>query len=147
MRYSIEPHMDKKERDKIRKKGLYCYDIRQADIGGGYATIERNVVVNRAGTIVTDKEIYLGNNSTNNYINFEVFALENEEVGGVEEVLKSKDFLVTIKLDSDERIIREFDFLFSDCENYDEINILSPKEKKNLLKIIMLMLVIMIYLK
>ncbi len=42
-----------------RKKGLFYYDIRDADIGNGY-TIERHVFVNNIGSLITNVDILKG---------------------------------------------------------------------------------------
>ncbi len=41
-------------------KGLYCYDLREADDGDGFAAIEPHVVVNHGGSVITDEPIDFG---------------------------------------------------------------------------------------
>lgn len=41
-------------------KGLYCYDLRHSDDGCMFATIEPNVKVNHAGTVITDEPMDFG---------------------------------------------------------------------------------------
>ena len=41
-------------------KGLYCYDLREADDGSGFITIEPHVVVNHGGSVITDEPIDFG---------------------------------------------------------------------------------------
>ena len=38
-------------------KGLYCYDLREADNGDEFITIEPHVVVNHGGSVITDEPI------------------------------------------------------------------------------------------
>ena len=40
--------------------GLYCYHLREADNGDGFATIEPNVCVNHGGTVITTTPIDFG---------------------------------------------------------------------------------------
>lgn len=131
MKYFITEYKNQNEKNELKRLGLYCYDIRQSDFGGEYAGIEKNVLVNRAGSIITDKSIYLTDSYPSNYIDFDIFASENQEVHSLDELLISKIYLTTLKLDSDNRVDAEFDFLFSDCENYLEINMLPSKEKRD----------------
>ena len=42
-----------------RNKDLFYYDIRNADFGSGY-TIEKNVLINNIGSLVTNKDILQG---------------------------------------------------------------------------------------
>ncbi|OQB11475.1 MAG: hypothetical protein BWY15_02457 [Firmicutes bacterium ADurb.Bin193] len=48
--------------------GLYCYHLREADNGNGFATIEPNVGVNHGGTVITSLPIDFG---TDGYIAFD----------------------------------------------------------------------------
>ena len=41
-------------------KGLYCYDLREADNGDRFITIEPHVVVNHGGSVITDEPIDFG---------------------------------------------------------------------------------------
>lgn len=45
--------------DKDIPKGLYCYDLREGD-DGRFATVEPKVIVNHAGTVITDEPIDFG---------------------------------------------------------------------------------------
>ena len=38
-------------------EGIYAYDIRHSDDGDEFATIQKKVIVNHAGTIITKEEI------------------------------------------------------------------------------------------
>jgi hypothetical protein len=48
--------IDKIPPTEERNPELFYYDVRDADIGNGY-TIERNVLVNNIGSMVTNKDI------------------------------------------------------------------------------------------
>ena len=43
-------------------EGLHAYDIRESDDGGRFATIEPEVMVNHAGTILTREKLVMGEN-------------------------------------------------------------------------------------
>ena len=43
-------------------EGLYAYDIRESDDGRRFATIEPEVMVNHAGTILTREKLVMGEN-------------------------------------------------------------------------------------
>ena len=90
MKYLEIHYLDIKERKELEEKGLYCYDLRHSDFGGKIACIEKDVLVNRVGSIVTDKEIPLGNKYPNDYKDYEEFIKENESVSMIEELLSSK---------------------------------------------------------
>ena len=59
MKYLITHTLSKDERQEYENKGLYCYDLRSSDIGNDIATIEKRVIVNRIGSMITNKEIYM----------------------------------------------------------------------------------------
>ncbi|MDO5571838.1 MAG: hypothetical protein Q4F97_10315 [Bacteroidales bacterium] len=130
MKYLVTEYKDKKEKEQLLKKGLYCYDLRDSDFGNGIASIEPNVLVNRVGSIITDKSIYFAP-GPDDFVDYDTFVLENKQVESIKELLVSKMALTKIKLDTEDNIIQEFDFMFSACENYDEIDKLTSKEKKD----------------
>lgn len=130
MKYYVVGHKDQKEKEELLQRGLYCYDLRDSDFGNGIANIEPNVLVNRVGSIITDKSIYFPP-KPNDFIDYDTFVLENTQVESIEELLVSKAFLINIKLDTDDNITQKFDSLFSNCENYNEIDKLSSQEKKD----------------
>ena len=55
-------------------EGLYAYDIRESDDGGRFATIEPEVMVNHAGTILTREKLVMGENG---YVQIEEYGLED----------------------------------------------------------------------
>lgn len=86
MKYLVTSYKDNAEKQKIESKGLYCYDLRHSDEGGEIATIEKSVLVNRIGSIITDKELKFGNKYYNNFIDFEEFSARNTEVYTIEQL-------------------------------------------------------------
>ena len=44
------------EKQKLEEMGLYCYDLRDSDDGRDIASIEKRVIVNRIGAMITNKE-------------------------------------------------------------------------------------------
>lgn len=87
MKYLVTSYKDVKEKEKIRKQGLYCYDLRDSDDGKSISTIEKSVFVNRVGSIITNEEI---NFKENDFIDYDFFEQVNENVGTIEELLLSK---------------------------------------------------------
>ena len=127
MKYYITNHHDLSEKKDLYKLGLYCYDLRDSDFGNDIATIEKSVLVNRVGSIITDKEIHF---DKSNFVDYNLFIKENISVDSIDDLLVSKIYLTTIKLDNDKNIIKEFDFLFSDTQNYNVIDKMKINEKK-----------------
>lgn len=87
MKFLIVDYKDKQEKEDIQKQGLYCYDLRHSDDGAEIATIEKRVLVNRIGSIITNNELIFDNND---FMDFEEFVLENLQVETIEELLDSK---------------------------------------------------------
>ena len=69
MKYFITSWKNNKEKKEIEKKGLYCYDLRCDDDGFSIATIEKNVLVNRVGSIITDKKLNFNSKYFKKFIN------------------------------------------------------------------------------
>lgn len=130
MKYFITESKNSVEKMELKRLGLYCYDVKKS-IDGATASIEKNVVTDKICSIITDKSIYLPEVESRNIIDYNLFISENKQVNSLDELLISKIYLTTIKLDNDKNICSEFDFLFSDCDNYQEIDKLSPQEKKD----------------
>ena len=80
------------EKQKLEELGLYCYDLRDSDDGRDIASIEKRVVVNRIGTMITDKEIKLGDKYPNDFVDYNTFVEQNIQVDTIKELLeKNKD--------------------------------------------------------
>lgn len=87
MKYLVTSYRDNKEKQEIESKGLYCYDLRHSDEGREIATIEKSVLVNRIGSIITDKELKFGNKKYHNdFIDFQEFSSKNTEVYTIEQL-------------------------------------------------------------
>jgi len=127
MKYYITDYVSDKNKEDLKKIALYCYDLRTSDLGGNIANIEPRVRVNNCGSIITDKPLYFDNK---NYIDYEDFISKNILCEKIEELIVSKIFLTDIRLDTELYIQKEFDFLFMDENNYNEISKLSPQEKE-----------------
>lgn len=94
MKYLVTHILDNNERQKYEKMGLFCYDLRDSDFGNDIASIEKRVFVNRIGSMITNKEIKLGNSPTNNYVDYNTFVSHNKLVDTINELLsktKNKD--------------------------------------------------------
>lgn len=90
MKYLITGYKTNSEKQEIQDLGLYCYDLRHGD-DGEICTIERGVLVNRAGSIITDEELTFENNKViTDLIDYYEFSKENEEVDTIEELYLSK---------------------------------------------------------
>ena len=90
MKYFITSWKNNKEKKEIEKKVLYCYDLRCDDDGFSIATIEKNVLVNRVGSIITDKKLNFNSKYFKKFIDFEKFSDVNKEVDSIEQLLKIK---------------------------------------------------------
>lgn len=86
MKYLETSYLDTKEKRALEKKGLFCYDLRHSDFGGEIACIEKTVLVNRVGSMVTNEEIPLGDKYPDDK-DYEEFIKENEKVTTIEELL------------------------------------------------------------
>ena len=90
MKYFITSWKNNKEKKEIEKKVLDCYDLRCDDDGFSIATIEKNVLVNRVGSIITDKKLNFNSKYFKKFIDFEKFSDVNKEVDSIEQLLKIK---------------------------------------------------------
>ena len=71
MKFYITDYLPFEERKKYEKLGLYCYDLRSSDDGSEIANIEKRVIVNNVGSIITNKKISF---NRENYVDFDTFA-------------------------------------------------------------------------
>ena len=90
MKYLVTGHLDKNEKEEIEKKGLYCYDLRLSDLGDEIANIERSVLVNKVGNMITNEKLDF-EKSPNDFINYMDFILKHEQVNSIDEMLPSKN--------------------------------------------------------
>ena len=70
MKFLVTGHLTNEERQDLEERGLFCYELRDNEMGNGINSIEKNVAVNNIGAIVTDKEINFDKDSNNskNYL-------------------------------------------------------------------------------
>lgn len=87
MKYLETHYLDEEERNKCKEKGLFVYDLRGSDTGRDIACIEKSVLVNRIGCIVTNEEIPLGDKYPDNYKDYEEFTKDNLIVYSIDELL------------------------------------------------------------
>lgn len=87
MKFYITDYLSFEERKKYKKLGLYCYDLRSSDDGSEIANIEKRVIVNNAGSIITNKKI---NFNRENYVDFDTFVSINNEVFHLKDLFKNR---------------------------------------------------------
>lgn len=102
MKYLVTSLKNSEEKEEIHKKGLYCYDLRSSDDGVGIATVEKNVLVNRAGSVITDEIIEF---QKGDFIDYKFFEAVNTNVSSIEELLSSKGKKRTRELDNNMYLI------------------------------------------
>jgi len=91
--------LSNEERQNYESKGLYCYDLRDSDDGKDIATIEKRVIVNRVGSMITNKEIKLGDRKTTDdfWVDYNTFTEKNKSVDTIEELLSKEKEIVMKK--------------------------------------------------
>ena len=87
MKFYITDYLPFEERKKYKKLGLYCYDLRSSDDGSEIANIEKRVIVNNVGSIITNKKISF---NRENYVDFDTFASINNEVFHLKDLFKNR---------------------------------------------------------
>ena len=87
MKYFIsKEYIDNETRKNYRRKHLFCYDLRANEEFSNALTIERLVITDRFGSIITNEKIELDNLYPNDFIDFQTFTLNNEEVKSIAEL-------------------------------------------------------------
>ena len=89
MKYLVTDIKSREEKQKLEEMGLYCYDLRDSDDGRDIASIEKYVVVNRIGTMITNKEIKLGDKYPDDFVDYNTFVEndKNTSVSTIKELL------------------------------------------------------------
>lgn len=87
MKFYITDYLSFEERKKYKKLGLYCYDLRSSDDGSEIANIEKRVIVNNVGSIITNKKISF---NRENYVDFDTFVSTNSEVFHLKDLFKNR---------------------------------------------------------
>ena len=114
MKYLIKD-INKEEKEKLDKMGLYCYDLRESDMGDEIANVERSVFVNKVGNMVTNEEIKF-DKSPKDFVNYFDFCMKNERVERIEDLIETKEIDV-------EKILKETKELLKSNEDYEEMEI------------------------
>lgn len=125
MKYLIKD-IDKNEKERLEKIGLYCYDLRESDMGDEIANIEKSVFVNKVGNMITNEKIEF-EKSPNDFVNYFDFCMKNEQVD------KIADLLSIEKLDV-EKILNETMEFLKNSEEYKEMEICYILEDKKDIK-------------
>lgn len=90
MRYFIlKDYLGHDKRKELLNKNLYCYDLRANDNYTEILSIEKTVIVNRYGTLITNAEIKLDDLFPNDFILFEDFKKNNKEVFNIKKLNES----------------------------------------------------------
>ena len=130
MKYFITEYKKQEAKDSLRSLGLFCYSLRSDDNNWGeIASIEEHVLANLYGSIITNEEIKLGSQYPDNFIDFNEFALKNKKVNSLCDLKDNLEDYGTLDLSNDDNLNNEFSYLFSSCENFEELNKMSSKEK------------------
>ena len=86
MKYYITDYITKEEYKKYYEKGIHIYGLRSSE-DKMIDTIEKIVVVNNVGYLLTTKKL---NFNKNGYIDYEDFRNDNELVDSIEELTKKR---------------------------------------------------------
>ena len=84
MKYLVTDTLNKNERLAYEMKGLFCYDLRDSDYGNDIATIEKRVIVNNIGSILTDEEIDMGKSG---FVDYYEFCSNNDQVYEIKDLI------------------------------------------------------------
>lgn len=132
MKYLITEYVNIEGKENYKSLGLYCYSLRHNENNWEkIESIENHVLANLYGSIITTEKLKISNTFPNNYIDFIEFEKENEKVKNLEELDEKLQNYGTIDLSNDTNIEDEFYSIFESCENYDKLNEMNPKEKRN----------------
>ncbi len=96
MKYLIKD-INKNEKDRLEKMGLYCYDLRESDMGDEVANIEKNVFINKVGNMITNEKIEF-EKSPNDFVNYFDFCMKNQQVDKIEDLLVKEKVVDTEKI-------------------------------------------------
>lgn len=84
MKYLVTNSLNKNERLAYEKRGLFCYDLRDNDFGNDISSIEKRVIVNNIGSMVTNKEIDMGKDD---FVDYNDFCSNNEQVYEIKDLI------------------------------------------------------------
>ena len=122
MKYLIKD-VDKNEKEELERKGLYCYDLRESDMGDEIANIEKSVFVNKVSNMITNEKIEFGK-SPNDFVNYFDFCMKNKQVDKIDDLLSIDKLDIT-------KIISETKELLINNEEYGDMEICYILEDKN----------------
>ena len=122
MKYLIKD-VDKNEKEELERKGLYCYDLRESDMGDEIANIEKSVFVNKVSNMITNEKIEFGK-SPNDFVNYFDFCMKNKQVDKIDDLLSIDKLDIT-------KIISETKELLINNEEYEDMEICYILEDKN----------------
>lgn len=111
MKYLITDQLKEVKIRDLRDKGLYVYNLKEG----------KKIVK----TIITDRRI------NKDKFSYKDFYKNNKEVCFIEDLLISKKYLIELKLDTSVNVHREFDFLFSESDEYLKLDRMTAKQKKD----------------
>ena len=110
MKYFVTNKLEEVKINELKEKGLYVYILKEG----------KKII----SIIVTDRKIKKDNFS------YKRFYKNNTEVCFIDDLLISKKLLIELKLDTSVNVHREFDFLFSESDNYIYLDRMTAKQKK-----------------
>jgi len=132
MKYFITEYINSEGKSNYKSLGLYCYSLRHnEDNWSEIESIENHVLANLYGSIITTEKLKLSDTYPNNFIDFNDFEKENEKVKNIEELNSTLKDCGIIDLSTELNISDEFDNLFEMCENFEELDKMNSKEKKD----------------
>ena len=84
MKYYVTHSLNRNEKHAYEMSGLFCYDLRDSDFGNDIASIEKRVLVNNIGSMVTDREIDMGKAG---FADYNEFCSKNEAVDKIKDLI------------------------------------------------------------
>ncbi len=109
IKYLVTHTLSNEERKEYESKGLYCYDLRDSDFGNDIASIEKRVCVNRIGSMVTNKEIKLGDKYPYDFVDYNTFVARNKSVDTIEKLFSESKNKEETVLEKEENNIQFYD--------------------------------------
>lgn len=132
MKYLITEYINSEGKENYKSLGLYCYSLRHnEDNWEEIESIENHVLANLYGSIITNEKLKISNTFPNNYIDYLDFAKENEKVKNIEELDEKLQDYGIIDLSNDINIEDEFYSIFESCENYEKLDKMDSKAKRD----------------
>lgn len=89
LKYLLREPLTPNEKLFYERGGFFCYDLRENDFDNIISTIEKNVLVNRAGSLLTNKQIDFGEND---FVDYYKFCESNEQVEKIQDLISNRRF-------------------------------------------------------